>query len=52
MVRESDLQKEDIIRIDIALDQSKLVQGMYIQIVKIGLDGRTREGFITPILNE
>jgi hypothetical protein len=52
MVSERNLQKEDIISIDMALDQSKLALGMYIQIVKIRIDGRTREVFITPILSQ
>jgi hypothetical protein len=52
MVREYDLEKEDIISIDMALDQSKLPQGNYIQIVRIAIDGQTREMFVTPILNE
>jgi hypothetical protein len=51
-IKECDLVKDDIVSIDMALDQSKLSQGRYIQIVTIEIDGQTRETLVTPILNQ
>jgi hypothetical protein len=52
VVREYDLEKDDIISLDLALDQSKLPQMKYILVFRIDIDGSNREAYITPIVHK
>ena len=51
-IKEGGLGADDIISVDLALDQSKLAQERYIQIVRIEIDCKPRETFVTPLLNQ
>jgi hypothetical protein len=52
IIGSEDLEKDDLMSIDLALDPSKLAQGSYVQIVRLNIDGRTEEVFVTTLLNQ
>jgi hypothetical protein len=52
IIRQEDLALDDLVSVDIAVDHSSLGVGSYLQIVRMEVDGKRVETFLTLLLNK